>query len=193
MIIDPLTSFLGNKHNMNTAQSIGNLLRELSRVAYVTGAAIVAVCHLTKSTYGKEIDRHLGSSDIINAARSVLSATRVNEDSDVIIVKHLKSTLAKRAQPLYYEIVGNGVIEFKDAIETDDDDFSFLPKKETKVSQAENVLLDLLSEGAMSQAAIKEEFEKLDICKWRTVEEAKKRLNIVQFWDNDVSYWKLEG
>lgn len=55
------------------------------------------------------------------------------------------------------------------------------------------MLLDLLSEGAMSQAAIKEEFEKLDICKWRTVEEAKKRLNIVQFWDNDVSYWKLEG
>ena len=97
VIIDPLTSFLGNKHNMNTAQSIGNLLRELSRVAATTGAAIVAVCHLTKSTYGKEIDRHLGSSDIINAARSVLSATRVNEDSDVVIVKHLKSTLAKRA------------------------------------------------------------------------------------------------
>lgn len=193
VIIDPLTSFLGNKHNMNTAQSIGNLLRELSRVAFTTGAAIVAVCHLTKNAYGKEIDRHLGSSDIINAARSVLSATRVNEDEDIVIVKHLKSTLAKRAQPLYYEIVGNGVIEFRNGFESDDEEIIPQPKKEKKLSKAKNILLDLLAEGAMPQADIKDEFERLDICKWRTVEEAKSELNIVQYWEGDVSYWKLEG
>ena len=76
VIFDPLTTFLGKNHNMNTAQSVGNLMRALSRVAFSTGAAIVVVCHLTKSASGKEIDRHLGSSDIINAARSVISATR---------------------------------------------------------------------------------------------------------------------
>jgi RecA-family ATPase len=49
VIIDPLTSFLGRSHNMNTAQSIGNLMRELSRVAFTTGASIVVVCHLVKN------------------------------------------------------------------------------------------------------------------------------------------------
>jgi ribose 1,5-bisphosphokinase PhnN len=73
-------------------------MRELSRVAFTTGAVIVAISHVTKNAVGKEIDRHLGSSDIVNAARSVLSATRENDDSDVITVKHLKSTLAKRGQ-----------------------------------------------------------------------------------------------
>lgn len=80
-----------------------------------------------------------------------------------------------------------------DDIETDDDDFSPKPKKERKKDKAEDKLLELLSEGPMSHADIKAEFNRLDICSWRTVEEAKSRLNIKQFWEGDVSYWELEG
>ena len=189
-IIDPLTSFLGKSHNMNTAQSIGNLMRELSRVAFTADCSLVAVCHLTKNAFGKEIDRHLGSSDIVNAARSVLSATREDEGSDIITVKHLKSTLAKRAKPFYYEIVGNGIIEFIDS--ADDEDFPVV-KKEKKIDKAKSILLEMLSDGAKQQSEIKDAFEKLDVCKWRTVEEAKSELGIEQYWEGDISYWRLEG
>ena len=178
---------------MNTAQSIGNLMRELSRVAFMTGAAIVVVCHLTKNAFGKEIDRHLGSSDIVNAARSVLSATRENDDSEIITVKHLKSTLARRAKPFYYEIVDNGVIEFIDDAEAECGESVLPAKKEKKIDIAKSILLEMLSDGAKPQREIKDKFEGLDICGWRTVEEAKSYLGIEQYWDGDISYWKLEG
>ena len=190
VIIDPLTSFLGRQHNMNTAQSIGNLMRDLSRVAFTTGAAVIVVCHLTKNAFGKEIDRHLGSSDIINAARSVLSATRESDDSDFVTVKHLKSTLAKRAQPFYYEIVGNGVIQFASDVESTDDDY--VSAKEKKIDKAKRILENMLSGNALPQADIKAEFETLDICGWRTVEKAKSKLGVEQYWDGDVSYWRLD-
>ena len=193
VIIDPLTSFLGKNHNMNTAQSVGNLMRELSRVAFTTGAAIVVVCHLTKNAFGKEIDRHLGSSDIINAARSVLSATRESEDDDIVTVKHLKSTLAKRAKPFYYEIVGNGEIEFISDMDVDEDELITPNKKEKKLDMAKKVLEELLSDGAMSKPDIEAHFRNLDVCSCRTVEEAKKYMELEQYWDDGISNWKFSG
>ena len=188
VIIDPLTAVLSPKHNMNIAQSVGNLMRGLSRVAFTTDCAIVVVCHMTKSSSGKEIDRHLGSSDIINAARSVISATREDDNSEVITVKHLKSTLAKRAKPFYYEIIGNGIIEFMSVdIECTEDTTST-----NKIETAKNMLLQLLSNGEKPQPEIKAIFEDTDICKWRTVQSAKSELDIVQFYGEDgISYWRL--
>jgi len=188
VIIDPLTSFLSKNHNMNTAQSVGNLMRALSRAAFTTGSVIVVVCHLTKNASGKEIDRHLGSSDIINAARSVLSVTRNSDDSDIITVKHLKSTLAKRARPFCYEIVGNGVIEFF----SDDEYTSIDDAPAAKIDRAKDMLMQILSEGAMPQPEIKALFERVNICGWRTVETAKREMGIEQVYgDGGVSYWRM--
>jgi len=186
-VIDPLTSFLGKNHNMNTAQSVGNLMRALSRVAFATGSVIVVVCHLTKNATGKEIDRHLGSSDIMNAARSVLSATRENEDSDVVVVKHLKSTLAKRAKPFYYEIVGNGILEFISGEDTEPDETIPYTKKDAAAS----MLQQMLSGGARPQPEIKAAFKDADIG-WRTVETAKSEMGLEQYYTDDgVSYWRM--
>jgi len=190
VIFDPLTTFLSGKHNMNTAQSVGNLMRALSRAAFNTGAAIVVVCHLVKNASGKEIDRHLGSSDIINAARSVLSATRDSGDSDIVTVKHLKSTLAKRARPFQYELIGNGVLQFYSDDEYDlfDDD-----APAAKKDRAKDMLMQILSEGARPQQEIRAMFERMNICGWRTVETAKSELGIEQVYrDGGVSYWCLQ-
>ena len=54
VIFDPLTSFLSSKHNMNTAQSVGNLVRELSCTAFNTDSTIVLICHLLyENSYNK--------------------------------------------------------------------------------------------------------------------------------------------
>ena len=190
VVIDPLISFLGRSYSMNTAQSVGNLMRELSRVAAATDSVIVVICHLSKNSSAKEIDRHLGSSDIINAARSVLSVTREDEEIDIMTVKHLKSTLTKRAAPFYFEIVGNGVIEFMNGTWTND--MATPGKKENKIDIAKTVLQQILSNGARSQPEIKDMFDDMEICSWRTVETAKSELGIEQYWDGDISYWELE-
>jgi RecA-family ATPase len=192
VIFDPLTSFLSSRHNMNTAQSVGNLMRELSRTAFSTDSAIIIICHLTKNASGKEIDRHLGSSDIINAARSVLSVTQDNANSDVVTVKHLKSTLAKRARPFYYEIVGNGIIEFMSENDIEGDNNGFTTPV-TKKDIAKDMLCEMLSFGAKPQPEIQTEFEKSGVCGWRTVEEAKSELPIKSYRKNKISYWELDG
>jgi hypothetical protein len=188
VIIDPFTSFLSKSHNMNAAQSVGNLIRDLSKVAHDTGTAIVIVCHLTKNVLGKEINWHLGSSDIMNAARSVLSATRLNDDEDVVVVKHLKSTLSKKAKPFYYEIVENGIIEFSNGIDRPPDE----PMSISKLESAKAALVELLTNGAKPQGEIKRIFADTGICGWRTVETAKSELGIKQFYDGEVSCWKLD-
>lgn len=189
-IIDPLTSFIGRSHNMNTAQSVGNLMRELSRVAFTTGSAIVVVCHLTKNAFGKEIDRHLGSSDIINAARSVLSATRENDDSDVVTVKHLKSTLAKRAEPFYYEIIGNGVIELKNGTDIPIDTTIEIPLNKKEL--AREMILSLLSDGAKPGAEIVEIVKSAGIGE-STINAAKREALIESKKVGDVWLWQLPG
>ena len=189
VIIDPLTSFLSKSHNMNTAQSVGNLMRKLSQVACATNSVFVIVCHLTKNANGKEIDRHLGSSDIVNAARSVISVTRENDDSDVVTVKQLKCTLERRARPFYYEIVGNGVLHFFSDGEYDlfDDDVPAI-----KIDRAKDILMEILSEGARPQSEIRALFDRMNFCCWRTVENAKREIGIKQdYEDGGVSYWRI--
>jgi len=191
VIIDPITQYLDSKFNMNIAQGVGSVMRELSRVAAQTDSTIVCIVHLTKNASGKEIDRHLGSSDISNAARSVLYVSRDNEDSDISKVKQLKCSLSKRGEPFYYEIVGNGMVEFVEETETVDD----LPHKEpTKQEKAKLKLLELLSNGA---AVSREEIEKATqlICSWSTVEDAKTELGNIESrrGKGGIYYWQMKS
>jgi hypothetical protein len=188
VIFDPLTSVLSQKHNMNIAQSIGNLLRGLSRVAFTTNSAIVIVTHMAKNPTGKEIDRHLGSSDIINAARSVLSVTRQNEDCETVTVKHLKSTLTKRANPFYYEVVGNGIIEFSNDEKTADT--AEIPA--TKKEIAQEIILESLSDGARQSSEIMQMLKSAGIGE-STINAAKRDASIESKRVGDSWLWYPPG
>ena len=189
VIFDPLTTFLSGKHNMNTAQSVGNLMRALSRAAFNTGAVIVVVCHLVKNASGKEIDRHLGSSDIINAARSVLSATRDSDDSDVVTVKHLKSTLAKRSRPFQYEIVGNGILAFGECDSAEDGSEGFTVSKGEMVQEQ---ILSLIAGGPMKSASAYAMLESAGVSRG-TIYTAKKDAAVISKKRGGEWFWCLPG
>ena len=193
VVIDPLTQFLSGRHNMNTAQSVGNLMRELSAVAARTNTVIVVVSHVAKNSYNKEIDRHLGSSDIVNAARSVLSITRVNEDEDIIMVKHLKSTLAKRAAPFYYEIVGNGLIEFMTDVDMVDDELPFVGRKQSKADVAKEMILDLLTNNPMKGDDVVKIVMDSAGMSLSTANTAKRAASVLSEKIGDVWWWYLPG
>jgi len=188
IVVDPLGSFLGKNYNMNTAQSIGTLMRDLSRVAFNTGVAIVVISHVTKNPSGSEINRHLGSSDIINAARSVLSVTREDDERDVMTVKHLKSTLAKRASPFYYEILGNGIIEFLDGSEIDD----VQVLSASKVELAQEMIYSILADGAKYGRDVTELVRSAGIGK-SAIDEAKREAGIESIKTHGGWLWRLPG
>jgi DNA repair protein RadA/Sms len=64
VIFDPLQSYLGGKVDMYRANETRPLLDGLMGVAKRTGAAIVIVRHLAKSSSGRSVNSGLGSIDI---------------------------------------------------------------------------------------------------------------------------------
>lgn len=101
IILDPLagvsdvslTSVVAVRHQ---------IMRPLQQLARETGAAIVAIHHLTKA------GSVAGSRAIVDTARSVLMAERDAEDPDVRIISTHKSNMAAGAKPVRYRIAGEG-------------------------------------------------------------------------------------
>jgi hypothetical protein len=101
VILDPLagvsdvslTSVVAVRHQ---------IMRPLQQLARETGAAIVAIHHLTKA------GSVAGSRAIVDTARSVLMAERDREDPDVRIISVHKSNMAAGAKPVRYRIDGQG-------------------------------------------------------------------------------------
>lgn len=80
VIIDPLMAFLGSDTNSYNDQHIRKALHPLAVAAQETGAALIAVRHLTKSGGSAAIYRGGGSIGIIAAARSGLLVAKDPDD-----------------------------------------------------------------------------------------------------------------
>lgn len=99
-ILDPLQAYLGGA-DMHSANGVRPLMKRLAAVADATGASIVLIGHLNKSS-GKSLYRGLGSIDIPAAARSVLTVGRLDVDEHMRAFIQTKSNLAPagfRARP----------------------------------------------------------------------------------------------
>ena len=94
MILDPMQGYLGDKIDMNRANEIRTVLKNVAAVAERTGCAIVLVGHLNKASGMSSAYRGLGSIDFRAAARSVLLVGRLRLS---------KAIPAKEKQRLHYE------------------------------------------------------------------------------------------
>ena len=79
MIMDPIQAYLGANVDMNRANEIRPLFRNLSNIAERTGCAIVLIGHLNKSSGSQSDYRTLGSVDIAAAVRSILFVERLKK------------------------------------------------------------------------------------------------------------------
>ena len=74
MILDPMQGYLGDKIDMNRANEIRTVLKNVAAVAERTGCAIVLVGHLNKASGMSSAYRGLGSIDF----RASVSLSRVH-------------------------------------------------------------------------------------------------------------------
>lgn len=104
LILDPIQGYLGDRVDMNRANEIRTVLKNVASVAERTGCAIVLVGHLNKASGLSSAYRGLGSIDFRAAARSVLLVGRMKKEPTVRVVVHDKSSLAPEGKSLAFSL-----------------------------------------------------------------------------------------
>jgi len=191
VIIDPVQAFWG-KANMNAANGVRPVLKQLGAVAERTGCTIILVGHLRKSG-GKSTYRGLGSIDIFAAARSVLTVGRADTDSNIRIIVHQKSNLAPSGPAQTFGL--DSVNGFYWAGETDATADEVMNGKqharpENKSTVAQIFIKSILQNGAVPSADILEMAVAHGIAE-KTLQRAKSELCVYSRKVNGVWYWEL--
>ena len=106
VIVDPLMAFLGGDVNSYRDQDIRRALTPLAKMAERTGAAVVLVRHLNKSTGGQALYRGGGSIGIIGAVRSGLLVAKDPDDPQRRVLASTKSNLGQPPTAWAYRLEG---------------------------------------------------------------------------------------
>ena len=177
LILDPIQGYLGGRVDMNRANEIRTVLKNVAAVAERTGCAIVLVGHLNKAAGANSAYRGLGSIDFRAAARSVLLVGRVKKEPNVRVIVHDKSSLAPEGKSMAFSLGSEEGFRWLDGYEDiTAEELLCGVSSATKTASAEELIRDMLSGG--EPIAANEVFrtaEAKGISK-RTVNEAKKNI-----------------
>lgn len=188
VIIDPFQAFLPKGASMNNIGEMRRVTTALSNVAKQTGAAIVLVGHLNKNEHSKDIHRGLGSVDLSNAARSIVTvytekddnfnrymrATKSNfDEGDTKTVIHIKMDEKKK---ISYEIDKRGKKEKQEEL--------------PDIEEAADLLFDVLADGPVAVSDVHEIMANYDIST-KTAQRAKKRIGAKVVREGSKYFWEL--
>ena len=153
LIFDPIQSYLGAGVDFHRANEVRPVMDGLVKIAAETGCGIVLVSHLNKDGNMSALDRILGSSDLRNAARSIVFIGNNPETEGQRVLAHAKNSLGVLGKSIAYRIDGksHGVV-IDGFVEHDEDDITKPRSKATRdkpamsLDKAKDFLLDILSE-----------------------------------------------
>lgn len=150
LIIDPLQAFLGAGVDMNRANEVRPIFRNLADIAQLTGCAIVMIGHLNKASGSQSTYRGLGSIDITAVVRSLLFIGKVKNDPTTRVIVHEKSSLAPPGQSLAFSLGDEKGFRWIGAYEISAEDLLAGGegcKTELKQEQAVKLIEEFSSEG----------------------------------------------
>lgn len=178
MILDPIQGYLGDRVDMNRANEIRSVLKNVAAVAERTGCAIVLVGHLNKASGSSSAYRGLGSIDFRAAARSVLLVGRLKKEPHVRVIVHDKSSLAAEGQSLAFSLGTEDGFRWLDGYnEITSEELLCGIAAETKTAAAEELIRDMLSGGEKVLCKTIFSAAKAKGISERTVNEAKKNID----------------
>lgn len=193
IVVDPIQAFLGSAVDMHRANEVRPLLAGLARLAEEYECAVLAICHLRKSSADRAVYRGLGSIDFAAAARSILLVAEDRDDEDCRVLGHVKSNLAHQGESLGFKIGGEQAhVEWLGPVDVDVEEL-LKPRKAApkKTLAAEVFLANALAGGPRPAAWL---FEHAP-CSARTLKSAKKALGIETsregFGGDGGWYWSL--
>jgi hypothetical protein len=106
VVIDPVMSYLDAEISSNNDQQVRRALMPLAGLAEKTGAAIVLLRHLNKSSSSSALYRGGGSIGFVGVARSGLIVARDPDAPERVILASTKSNLGPPPPSLSFRLVG---------------------------------------------------------------------------------------
>ena len=192
VIFDPIQSFLCKTGFAYTVAGSRDFMNTLISIADETKSAIVIIGHLNKNENSKALYRGLGSIDIAASVRSVLQVERLKSDSNIRLIKHIKSSLAPEGDLFGFEISSEGKVDFIGSIDMEKEVDSIVDQSktsfDTKMNTSEKFLIKELSKGDRRYNDILNMIQKKNISV-RTLNNAKKSLGIISIKKKDGWYW----
>lgn len=104
VVLDPYSSFIAPGVSLNDEQAIRPVLEDLAGLAGKAECAVLLIRHLRKSTLGPALDQGLGSTAIVNVARSVLRVDEYPGKPGCRILSHVACNLSEQAPSLAFEL-----------------------------------------------------------------------------------------
>ena len=196
LILDPLSSYIGENCSMNNANETRAEFNHLIAVAKDTGCAIVIIAHMNKMKDNNPLYRTNGSIDIAGAARSILAITRTpNKEAPAErYLVQVKSNLAPTGSAILFEVAEKGVNFISEMEMTAEEAFlSLAPqigRPNEKEMKAKSFLIEMLQGGEMLSSDCEEKLEAAGFKK-STIKKAKKNAGVISKKKGFLWYWSL--
>ncbi len=196
LILDPLSSYIGDSCSLNAANETRAAFNHLITVARDTGCAIVIIAHMNKSRETSPLYRTSGSIDIAGSVRSILAIARTKnqEKPSERVMVQVKSNLAPTGSAILFEVNENGV-DFLDELDLTAEQAlsALLPKQGRpceKLDAATDFIRSMLKDGRMLANDCEMKLEAAGFKK-STVKKAKKNAGVFSEKEGFVWYWSL--
>jgi putative DNA primase/helicase len=180
VVVDPVVAYIGGRTDAHRANEVRAILAPLAKLAETYGCAVLSVRHLSKGRSGRAMHAGAGSVDFTAAARSVLLAGSVADDSGARAIVQTKSNLGPLAPALGYSIEGGrfdwcgaSTLTAADLLGSEDSS-----EDRGALADAEEFLRDLLADGPCPAADALKKARAEGIAE-RTLKRARRRLGIV--------------
>jgi len=188
IILDPIQAYLGADVDMHRANEIRPVLQRLATIAEKYKCAIVLIGHMNKSKGAKSTYRGLGSIDFQATARSVLIVGRIKENPTVRVIAHEKSSLAPEGDSIAFELDKESGFSWMGHYDISAEDLLSGTPKESKTKMAQQLIFEMLENGAEQQKVIWEKANSMGISK-RVLDQAKKNLEVKSKRIDNSWYW----
>ena len=169
------------------------ILEKLGALAEKYKCAIVLIGHMNKAAGNKAAYRGMGSIDFFAVARSVLLVGRVEGQTDIRAVVQIKNNLAAFGHPKAFQLSEAGFRWLGDYEITADEVLGGIAPKGNKLEQAKQLLWELAETSNMVSSTEIMELAKEEGISKRTMESAKRELQIPAKRINSTWYWNLSG
>ena len=108
VIIDPWQAYLGANVDMNRVNAVRPIFQKITILAKDVGCSIVLVSHVGKKQQADVNNSALGSTDFINASRSVIKIIQ-DQGAGMKIAVHTKCNYARLGKSVKYCISDSGI------------------------------------------------------------------------------------